>query len=452
MKQSKLSILENKYYYGASRYFWHIIIALSLFSIIGGVAVYLWSVIPPSKDEVTKGVAPQKQKYPEMKKVSLQDIINSLPKKKSDIKETSIENEQIEDPEEYLDTEVYNKVDTVALSRFNKQIKQTKKLIPDTVFSTFWQDQYKYYFDSKRNEKMFKKTHNPLLRKRKIFKKGFKLRFVEITDRNGLTDYNDKADLLESTNLLMQYLDMSNRISFINNVSYYIPIKQMGSNAINQKFEAIGSVLSKISPDLQLKIYNILWNFIRKNPNDGVNLVKYEADIIGNFALQNRLQFIKKIQKQYKYKYNNKLDALIEATNQFLPYVKQIENDKQSLALEIFYRLYYENNKERSKEIQTIENQYKMELASWEAQYQAALTKANIKYQLEKSKKSTFREMSYESMAGGFAAVLLISLILLILSMIRNVNRLAEAMFENTKVFQNQITKIIKEQETEKDE
>jgi uncharacterized membrane protein YqjE len=80
------------------------------------------------------------------------------------------------------------------------------------------------------------------------------------------------------------------------------------------------------------------------------------------------------------------------------------------------------------------------------------LTKANIKYQLEKSKKSTFREMSYESMAGGFAAVLLISLILLILSMIRNVNRLAEAMFENTKVFQNQITKIIKEQETEKDE
>jgi hypothetical protein len=368
MKQSKLSILENKYYYGASRYFWHIIIALSLFSIIGGVAVYLWSVIPPSKDEVTKGVAPQKQKYPEMKKVSFQDIINSLPKKKSDIKETSIENEQIEDPEEYLDTEVYNKVDTVALSRFNKQIKQTKKLIPDTVFSTFWQDQYKYYFDSKRNEKMFKKTHNPLLRKRKIFKKGFKLRFVEITDRNGLTDYNDKADLLESTNLLMQYLDMSNRISFINNVSYYIPIKQMGSNAINQKFEAIGSVLSKISPDLQLKIYNILWNFIRKNPNDGVNLVKYEADIIGNFALQNRLQFIKKIQKQYKYKYNNKLDALIEATNQFLPYVKQIENDKQSLALEIFYRLYYENNKERSKEIQTIENQYKMELASWEAQ------------------------------------------------------------------------------------
>jgi hypothetical protein len=164
------------------------------------------------------------------------------------------------------------------------------------------------------------------------------------------------------------------------------------------------------------------------------------------------LQFIKKIQKQYKYKYNNKLDALIEATNQFLPYVKQIENDKQSLALEIFYRLYYENNKERSKEIQTIENQYKMELASWEAQYQAALTKANIKYQLEKSKKSTLREMSYESMAGGFVAVLLISLILLILSMIRNVNRLSEAMFENTKVFQNQITKIIKEQETEKDE
>ncbi len=39
--------------------------------------------------------------------------------------------------------------------------------------------------------------------------------------------------------------------------------------------------------------------------------------------------------------------------------------------------------------------------------------------------------LSYQSIGYGLGVVLLISLILLVLSMIRNVNRLAEAMLEN---------------------
>jgi hypothetical protein len=451
MKQSKLSKLENKYYYGISRYFWHTIIAFSLLLIIGGITVYLWSMVPPSKKTVVKGPKPIKQAYPEMKKVNLQDILNQLNIKNEKIKNTNYK-QTIEDPEEYLDTQIYDEVNSVALERFNKQIEETKKLIPDSIFPFFWKDQYEYYFESKRNEKMYKKTHNPLLRKRKITKKGFRLHFIDKTNKLKITDYNDKADILESANLLMKFLDVSNRVSFMNNVSFYIPVKQMGTQAIQRKFSAMGKVINKIDPDSQLKTYNILWNFITKNPNDGTKLVNYEGDIISKFQPINRLNIIKKIQHQYRKRYNNKLETLIEATNQFLPYLNEIEADKQIEALTIYYDLYYKNNKERSKQIQLINEQYNKALANLENQYQIELNKSEMEYQLKKSTKNKFRSYSYEGIAAGFASILIITLILLILSMIRNVNQLSEAIYENTKLFQEQILKTINNKEQIKKE
>jgi len=126
MKHSKLSRLENKYYYNVSRYFWHIIIALSLLAIAGGVLTYFWSLVPPSKPTVVKAPAPQKQAYPALKKVALQDILDKLPKQKKNKpappEPKPEEKETQEDTGLFEEEQVVTQIDSAALKHFNTAI------------------------------------------------------------------------------------------------------------------------------------------------------------------------------------------------------------------------------------------------------------------------------------------------------------------------------------------
>ena len=64
MKQKYFSKLENKYYYGISRTFWHFFTAIAVVCFLVGVVMIGWSYIPPSKDKVEKAPLPQKETYP----------------------------------------------------------------------------------------------------------------------------------------------------------------------------------------------------------------------------------------------------------------------------------------------------------------------------------------------------------------------------------------------------
>ena len=63
MKQKYFSKLENKYYYGISRTFWHFFTAIAVVCFVVGVVMIGWSYIPPSKDKVEKAPLPQKETY-----------------------------------------------------------------------------------------------------------------------------------------------------------------------------------------------------------------------------------------------------------------------------------------------------------------------------------------------------------------------------------------------------
>jgi len=448
MKQSKLSILENKYYYAISRYFWHIVIALSIMSIAASIAVYLYSLIPATEEEVVKPPKPKKQIYPKMKDVNLQDILDVLPKKKTIIINTDKPTIEIIEETNY-EEEVVG-IDSLALAKLNQEIGNTKDLLPESIYPSVWHAKYRYYFSSSRNERMYRKTKNPELRLKELISSGFKQRFIRYTNNEGLTDYNDKTDLLKATNTILENLNQKNRKEFLSDYVLRLPIKKVGSNILKNRLKTIAPILSQVDSTKQLSLYRTLWRFVKNNPNDGLNLVNYEYSILNKVAKQSKIKFIKTIQEQYSLKYNNKLDALKETTNNFLPYLDKIDYELQAEALTIFYRLYTKNNKDRSKTIQQIENQYTNSVEQWESNYQQALNRANINYNRKVSKKNELKEWSYKGILSGFGSVLFISLILLILSMIRNVNRLSEAMYNNTKTFQDEIRNIIDNQKKER--
>ncbi len=444
MKQSFLSALENKYYYAVSRYFWHLVIALGILGIGAGILVYFWTLVPPKKQEVVKQAYPPKPEYPQLKEVSLEDIIRALPKKK--IKKTTPVSTQTEEdytPNNYQEEQEVVSIDSAALATFNRSLGQTKKLIAVENNKNFWEDTYVKKFNSERDKKMYKKTHDPSLYKLVLNHPGFKTRFINFTDNQKINSYYDKADLLDTYNLLLQHLDSLNRIKFIDRIGLKLPVRKLGTKEIYNRLSTISLLVDKVPAKEQLQLFNILWRFIKNNPNDGIPLIKYIADIINQVPYEVRMDFIKNILHEYIAHYNNNLYGLREATNHFMDKINNLERDRVPLALKIYYKLYRKNNRERARQIAQIDHDYNQKITTIDNEYQNALAQAQADYMQAKYQKQSWRQWSYKGIFAGFVSLLLFSLVLLIISMIRNVNRLTEAMYEQNHSFQNQLNRVL---------
>jgi len=443
MKQSFLSTLENKYYYAVSRYFWHIVIAMGILGIGAGILVYFWTLIPPSKREVVKQPTPQKPNYPDLREVTIQDIIQALPKKKEKVFKVTQQMEEEIQTDDYEEEQDIAQIDSAALATFNRTLGQTKMLIPVEKNKTFWQNSYKKEFKTERDRKMYRKTHDPRLYQKVLINTGFKTRFIKFSDKQNVQSYYEKANLLDSYNQLLKHLDSVNRIKFIENTGLKLPVKYLGTKEIDKRLKAIGSLINKVPADEQLKLFNDLWYFIKNNPNDGVSLIDYLSGNIDQVPYEARTTFIKNVLKEYIRHYNNNPYGLKEATNHFIDKITNLEPDRVPIALKIYYRLYRQNNSERAVEIAKINQSYNQTLAKIDREYQQALAQARADYIRANHKKKSWREWSYKGIFAGFISLLLFSLVLLILSMIRNVNRLTEAMYEQNHSFQDQINRFL---------
>ncbi len=435
-----LSKLENKYYYAINRYFWHLLIALSLLLIAIGAAVYLWSYVPPKKEQVVKGPKPEKPAYPSLQKVDAYDIIAALPKKKKKIEKPAPETDKNEPAEELQPdyeplqrTQENKTVDSAAMRAFYESLAYTKELIPIAGNKSFWLNKYEYYFASPRDRKLYRKTKNPAFRKRRLKQKGFDVRFSEYADRQGFKDYDEKNRLLSSLNIMLEAHDSINRKTFANDFLTTFPARRYGLSVIDRRFKAIAQVLKHIPAKEQKAAYRELWNFINSNPNDGMDMVRYMGRIIDKIQKDQRLAFIKQMEREYYGYYNNNLNAFIESTDNFLEMLSQLPADNQAEALRIYYRYYRHNNLERARRIRQIDREYEQAVNKWENDYRNALRRADTRYNAELYKRKNYRSWSLKGIISAFAAILVLTLILLTVSMIRNINRLTEAIYENNR-------------------
>lgn len=435
MKITKLSKLENNYYYGISRYFWHAIIGLAILGFFVGIAMFAWSKIPPSKPHVVKSKKPFKPAYPEVKPVSIESLLNSLPKKQK-TKQNNVEIVDDEDLYQTTDTqeiEIVETIDSVALALFERTLGETKNLISQEKYKLFWEGKKNLVYNSARDEKMFKKTKNPKYAPKWVSLKShpsFKNKYLSVTKK--IKNYRQKAKLLNSYNTIIQNVPVGKRTYFMNRF-LTDKITPYNLDEIAQTNTTIAPVLSKIDSINQPKTYNRLFSFVKRNPNDGPRLSLYLEKILNSFKVNARPYVLKYIFREYAENYNNNLVSLKEATNQFLPYLKKINIDQQDLALKVFYNLYRKNNINRDKSVKQIDYNYNQTIAEWKSTYQQQLNNAELTYQAKQIKKKNATSLSYKTILIGLVTMLVLSLFLLIFSMVRNVNKLAETMLKNNK-------------------
>ena len=451
------SQLENKYYYAINRYFWHLLIALSILSIVIGILVYTWTYVPPSKRQVEKGPKPEKTEYPAAQKVDASDIIAALPRKARKTQptpkpETPTSDELDVDYETSPAPPQTHQVDSAAMREYFNTMAMTKELIPYTQNKSFWDNKYQYYFASERDRKLYRKTKNPAFRKRQLTRKGFDIRFAEYAERQGYKDYEKKKQLLSALNIMLVALDSTNRKKFAEKFITTFPAHRYDVATIHERFKAMAPVVSALPPDRQFSGYRMLWNFISRNPNDGLEMVKYEGKIIERIQKDQRADFLRRMEREYYAHYNNNLNAFVESTDNFIKMLPQLPSSNQAEALRIYYDYYRRNNNERSRRIREIDREYAQAVTQWENDYQQRLRQAQNEYMAKKRRKKHFREWSVESMAGAFASVLILTIILLIVSMIRNINRLTEAIYENNRQMNHHVEHFLSQQNQENGE
>ena len=424
MKKVYFSKLENRYYYGISRTFWHILSALAVLSVIVAVSIVGWSYLPASKEKVVKAPEPQKEAYPKQVEVLLDEVISAIPKERSQIEEIKKTSETVL-PVRKPRVDLVKK-DTIGLFAFEQEIARLKNLLPPGEFPKLWSGEGYYRYPE--GEKKYKVTRLESYREYITTSDGLRLRIEKQTNRDDFApSYSQKAQLVEGFNTVLKSLKKDIRRGLITQL---ITFRNSSLKKTLSSLEVLSGILPLYDDTHVNKAYTRNRSFLLGNPNDGIGLLSYEAETLPNFTQSERYAASNIIKSEYGNHYNYNLVALQENTSNFIPFLRRIDADKQAIALNYYYQIYRGKNRDRANKIQDIENAHEQRLNQIEQDFKSAQLLAEANYELKKKKKGFWRKKSFYAIAIAVGAILAITLILLMLSMIRNVNRLAQAMIE----------------------
>ena len=425
MKNQYFSRLENTYYYGISRTFWHILITLAALGTIVAIVAVIYSYIPASQEEVSKAAPPPKEAYPPQSEVSFSELQDQLP---SEAPPQQTQNADLVADQAPIRQQknIINR-DLEGLPEFENAIGSLKNVLPPQEFPKLWQGEGQYVFSDKRK---YEVTKNEKYRTYVQDVAGFEQQIIEATQNNGFKSYKEKASIVRGVSKILKDVDLVNRPELAKDLI----------NFQNESFQKTVASLDTLSHLLKLynkedlgRAYNRLNSFLSTHSNDGLATTSFLITILPKFKEDQRYLATDYITDEYANYYNNNLPGLIENTIQYLKHLPKIKPEQQALGLAKYYILYRSKNTDRLAQIQQIEGVHNQKLAAIEADYANAVMNAEVEFANKKQEKETVRQTSFKTLGIALAAILFITVILLLLSMVRNVNRLAQSMIDNNK-------------------
>jgi len=170
---------------------------------------------------------------------------------------------------------------------------------------------------------------------------------------------------------------------------------------------------SVLKPNINLLKKNA--NLLEKNPNDGKPLLQYIIQSAPSFSDSVWQDFASYMVEIYYKKFKN-FQTQKKYTDDFLPIANEFEASQQVSALKKYHDLLEEKNEVREQKIKEIDSKYDMDLA-----------KAEMEYEVKKTGQSDIRKTSAIAIGGAIVIIAFFALILVILSIQRNVVKLLKA-------------------------
>ncbi len=388
MKQRFLESFEEKFYFRTSRIFWHILAGIGGLALLGGAAIFLWSLTPSLKPNVKKPA------YPPPVAVSTMEIKQIIAPAEPKVELAVAHAAPVSAASAATATDQIAPADSSWFA-YQTALDSMRALLPPERFrwesfghwqQTFWE------------------------RKWMVDYIGIQERIESITRQVNAHDLREAARLLQSYIALVHPFPVELRFEVLKSAM------EFSKDDVATTIQNI-ALLRAAAPHFSIydeEAIAALATFGRKNPRDGRRFIEYTNGLLPSFEQNQRLPLLQTLISGY-YNYFNDIARQEEATNLFLAIQKDFEPGQQAHALNEFYRLYRERNMAREQQI-----------AAMEAGYQNELALAENVVAEKKSRKAFLRAWGWKITAASVGAIAFLALLLVLLSIQRNIKMLRE--------------------------
>lgn len=393
---------EEKYVFNISLSFWRLWVGLAGLALVLGLLFFLWGIIPAFKSSVNKGT------YPPVVTISLQELQQEvLPAKKSAAAKTE------------KSTQTSGSVATSSVQQqslpapgeveYQSMLDSLKALIPPKKYA--WKSRGHWEYPYGKDYWEYYRTSR--YRKWKVDRLGIKDRLKYAYARAKADDYLTKKELLNGYISVVSQFPEEKRPAVLEAVCTYTRDSLLQSLSNVQLLSESIPNFSTESTDYLKK----LATFGKKNPNDGGAFIGYTNGILNRFDAGVRFKALQAMMQRYYKHFNNRIDLQIKITDEFLTFAADFEPEYQVRALEKYYELYLNNHARRMAAIERIEDDYSRELSYAASQHYQA-----------KANKAEWRMWGLYAIGGGVVVIAFLALVLALLSMQKNLERIYESL------------------------
>ena len=276
MKTRYFTKVENKYVFNMSAIFWHLLIALASITMVIAIFVVIWSFIPPSRQEVTRGTFPEKPKYPNPVSVNLAEL------RLEEVSEEKLAVEEIAaPPEEQPIQKKAEPENTTGKTEYLASLNTLKTLIPsEKAWEGTWHWEYPWgerYWNNFHQERYRQKVHDS---------PGITDNLESSYSRAEVKSYIEKKKLMDGYIAVVKELPAEKREDGIT-----ILMRNVSDNLVltTNTFQAIGKTIKSFPAD-DLGFITRLVKFGHNNPNDGVGFIDFVGRNISRFSAAQRMQ------------------------------------------------------------------------------------------------------------------------------------------------------------------
>jgi len=283
-------------------------------------------------------------------------------------------------------------VNNESLERYLEKLSELIELVPDVKKVSQTCLEYSYWYGCSRYSQ---DTIN---------------RVNDALDKLQINDYDNRIQLINIYIKIASNYEKKNRFNSLN------AALNIGTEDFSKYLADLTTLYkadSALKPNINLLKKNA--SLLEKNPNDGKPLLQYIIQSAPSFNDSVWQDFASYMLDIY-YKKFKTFQTSKEYTDNFLPMAKEFEASQQVSALKKYHDLLSEKNEVREQKIKEIDSKYDMDLA-----------KAEMEYEAKKSGQSDIRKTSAIAIGGAIVTIAIFALILVILSIQRNVVKLLKA-------------------------
>ncbi len=425
----RLNHLENNIYYRIVQVLGHLVMAVAVLALAASIFAYLWSVTPTIKPNVRKGPAPTKEKYPELE-LPKADTVVARAKANEEVYKSVDFNMLLR----YLPKSYYEKANAYDTTTLKLNIADTslqagfdrlKLLIPVDSNKHFWEGTVvKTFVGGARGRKLYMKTKNPKYIKYESLGDDFVSRFNKYAEKYQFSPI-EKRQLLKVLEEVLSILPQERRVNFINNKFFRVPVDRIGKENLLKFFHWAYRVAGHLEPDRAEEYFDLMYMFQARNPSDGPDILRYFKRWDDSLPVDQRKYFLATMTNRYEDNYDNRWQDLKTQTDTYTAMLKDMPDDVKGIGLAAFYDLYDEGLEQLQEEIRRIDERYADALQAWEDDYQRRKQRAWDKYHRTKNSKENTRFWATKTARGSFVGIIIVSILLLIISTIRNLNVMA---------------------------